>query len=902
MSALEDRRTLLCEQASPVVTGIDFVQVVDPARQDEIRIYFLLNPEDLVEPIVAAVDLPSVVGLADGAFLAGTSAAAKLWIRGESSGAAPVQIRRAHLDDPLYAGDPEIDIESAIFGRVRVGSFHRTVLTVKTRARGDFSQYVFTITKTRPSGPTPLSGKSWVDRAFNSVEFSFKQGCASESDCGGIAKVCEPTQASASVRVDYQARDFESLRLALLDFAAERYPHWVERTPADVGVMLSEVMAALGDEFSYIQDRYGREAFLETATQRRSLKHHGRLVGASLDEGAAATTYLALTCVGRGHAMAGRRVWAALDGDDPVPFEFGRGLRDSTPIDGTPPRKYWVNELWNSLTAHIFDAADTCLPKGSTSIWLANDLALASELEPGGDGGSSEGAIERFWLGRPVILEAARELGANRRFVHLVHITAVEFDEDPLALVPDGSDGLVPQRITRLSWSTAQSTPAAVELAELSILANVVPATAGARDEFIFSIRPRNGTPMSHLPVAVSRGGAMNPDTSRRPPVFRMALRLSERDGIGWLKRASETERAPELVVEELTSELESLSPRTYWGYRSSLLGSLPEQKHVTLENGSWRRIVAYDREGEEVVHSDYAGDRGLSLCFGDGEFGKIPHDDAFFRVIYRTGPATRANVSFDSIVLLNEPLRGRAPADVPQVVEPLVVAVRNPFAVTDGRDPESIERFKSLAPHAHRALSFRAVRDEDYALHASTVSGVQGSRGRARFTGSWLTQTVTPDPLGGYSVGTELRRRIERRLDAVRQVGRDVVVLDPTYVDVDLRVNVCLLQGHAFGHVREALRRAARRFFDPDAFGFGTSLRRAALEAVLQGVPGVKSVGEMSYRLRGRTGWRPFNRSDLNVSDREILRLLDLPQHPDRGSITFLIGSESRAAGNILG
>ena len=51
--------------------------------------------------------------------------------------------------------------------------------------------------------------------------------------------------------VDYLARDFWSLRRALLDFAADRYPKWAERIEADQAVMLMEIMAALGDEFAY---------------------------------------------------------------------------------------------------------------------------------------------------------------------------------------------------------------------------------------------------------------------------------------------------------------------------------------------------------------------------------------------------------------------------------------------------------------------------------------------------------------------------------------------------------------------------------------------------------------------------------------------------------------------------
>ena len=72
--------------------------------------------------------------------------------------------------------------------------------------------------------------------------------------------------------IDYTARDFWSFRRALLDFASQRYPQWQDRLEADVGNMSAEVLSALGDEFAYYQDRIAREAYFETATERRSLR------------------------------------------------------------------------------------------------------------------------------------------------------------------------------------------------------------------------------------------------------------------------------------------------------------------------------------------------------------------------------------------------------------------------------------------------------------------------------------------------------------------------------------------------------------------------------------------------------------------------------------------------------
>ena len=53
-----------------------------------------------------------------------------------------------------------------------------------------------------------------------------------------------------------------------------------------VGMMVLELLAALGDEFAYAQDRLAREATLATATQRRSLRHLARGAFAQLHHGA----------------------------------------------------------------------------------------------------------------------------------------------------------------------------------------------------------------------------------------------------------------------------------------------------------------------------------------------------------------------------------------------------------------------------------------------------------------------------------------------------------------------------------------------------------------------------------------------------------------------------------------
>ncbi len=82
--------------------------------------------------------------------------------------------------------------------------------------------------------------------------------------------------------IDYTDKDFASMRQALLDLAAYRLPEWTDRSPADIGVVLVDLFAYMGDVVGYYQDRLASEAYLDTAVERRSVIHLLRLIGYEL--------------------------------------------------------------------------------------------------------------------------------------------------------------------------------------------------------------------------------------------------------------------------------------------------------------------------------------------------------------------------------------------------------------------------------------------------------------------------------------------------------------------------------------------------------------------------------------------------------------------------------------------
>ena len=175
--------------------------------------------------------------------------------------------------------------------------------------------------------------------------------------------------------------------------------------------MLAEVMAALGDELSYVQDRYAREAYLETLSQRRSMRWHTRLVDFPIHDGLNAKTLLTVEAETAAFAEAGMRVWAIAGGEEVIPFELGDGIEDQ--INGMG---VWVHHLWNEISAHVPDESNPCLPVGSTEIYLRGDLPLSNQLpEP-------DPNPEAFWIGREMVLESTPSDPSLPRRRHLIRI------------------------------------------------------------------------------------------------------------------------------------------------------------------------------------------------------------------------------------------------------------------------------------------------------------------------------------------------------------------------------------------------------------------------------------------------------------------------------------------------
>jgi hypothetical protein len=771
----------------------------------------------------------------------------------------------------------------------------RRVLQVETAQPGDFSRYRFRL-------DLPL-----VDPYFKEMGFSFKANCPSELDCAPLPHEC-PDDELVDYPVNYLARDFWSIRQALLDFAADRHPAWQDRLEADVGMMLAEVMSAAGDESAYYQDRVARECYFETATQRRSVRRHARMVDYYLGDGKGGSTWIdfGVDASAPVHVIsAGTPVWipppAAIAGEtlaqrrdrSPSVYEVGHGIVQghaglSPPLGVLasqsaqyPSSSFNLRNGANELTAYQWDDADTCLLVGSTSLYVsghhATDLPLEDFTNP--DAPGKWVALKTNPVDSSVPVRTA--------LVRLIRVT-------------DAVDPLIPTNITLLEWEAAQATAFEMEYATLVVRGNVVPATAGETLEAYFDIDPTPqaavlpSPPPAHLPA----GNAFYTDMYSSYAIERSALLFTlpgseQRDVVSHgptLDVAS-----PEVRIMDGTLATGVWVAANEWEWKRAMLGvdsSLPTDKHFMLDDGAWRRIAGYRRLDEtgtpqEFVHFDYANGRGATVQFGDNEFGETPTRGLSMRAVYRLGRGRDDNVSTDAL------------SEFDSVAFPFILSATNPFAVLDAREPEIADQARHAAPQAFRAETFRAVRAEDYAAAVEKLDWVQRAGAQFRWTGSWLTVFATPDPKASFALTDVERLDLQRQLDRYRLAARDTQGLDPKFVNLDLEIHVCVAPSSYAGEVKAGVlgvlfgRRglhARPGFFSPDNWTFGDPLYRANLEAAIQTVPGVKAVEEIFIRRRAWFAKRPFEELVYPVAADEIIRVENDPQLPERGAVRLVM------------
>lgn len=137
-------------------------------------------------------------------------------------------------------------------------------------------------------------------------------------------------------QLDYTHKDYASLRDAMLALASEKLPTWTDHSPNDLGIVLLELFAFMGDQLFYYQDRIANESYLDTAVERRSVLNLLRLIGYELRPPQSASVDLTLLF--------------ALDAPSPVQIDTGTQFQTAAGVTGTPVNFAYLRK---SLTLNL---------------------------------------------------------------------------------------------------------------------------------------------------------------------------------------------------------------------------------------------------------------------------------------------------------------------------------------------------------------------------------------------------------------------------------------------------------------------------------------------------------------------------------------------------------------------
>ena len=670
------------------------------------------------------------------------------------------------------------------------------------------------------------------------------------------------------------AKDYASFRQLLLDLLPQLNPRFVERNPADLGIALIELLAYTGDRLSYFQDAVANEAYLETARHRISVRRHARLVDYRMHDGtnAQAVVHAAVKEGTPGdHELPARakvvtRIVAPLRGDERPPGAVLDWDQVTTERLFTDPalagaavfetlRTVQCREANNEITVHTWGNEECRLPQGATEAWLFSTPGGTNAVRP---------ALHK---GDLLLLEEVRGIDtgipgdadpAHRQVVELVEEPDEETDELFSDALLDGElqirgAGDDPLPLLHVRWGRedalrfplwlSRDDPDRGLLRGLSVArGNVAPADHGLTGE------------ETHTPA--------------EPAGDRFRLRLDR--GPLTIGRSPAGDPAPAVELQVL---FEGATDPETWRPVPDLLDSPPFAEDFVAE---------VDEDGRAV------------LRFGDGEYGRSIAGATDFTATYRVGNGSVGNVGAEALAHLALP---------PAVDTSWIEAARNPLPATGGLEPESLEEVRERAPQAFRARQLRAVTVDDWARAAREAPGVQGAVANFRWTGSWYAVVVGVDPLspddlvtspdGRIGLEPGFEARVRAHLTRFRLAGYELELRPPTFVPLELEVEICVAPGHFRSDVAQAvvdelsarvLPGGRRGFFHPERFTFGQAVYLSRIYAAVEAVQGVDTALVRVFRRYGGEDDGELASGVLPLAEAEIAQLENDPSFVEHG------------------
>ncbi|GAB4367302.1 MAG: putative baseplate assembly protein [Elainellaceae cyanobacterium] len=758
------------------------------------------------------------------------------------------------------------------------------VLLVQVNRVGDFSVYTLRLVKSSNNASPPKG----IDPQLAQIEFYFWVEEFSEFDCATPEPL--PESAPAPPVIDYLAKDYASFRRLMLDRLAVTIPEWQERSPADLGIVLVELMAYAADHLSYYQDAVATEAYLGTARKRVSVRRHVRLLDYLMHDGCNARAWIVVQLKEALNELQQDKVdGMKLLGADPAKNRsgvqfftrtiLGSGSLPADKVEASLNAGAQVFETlhditlyyaFNEINFYTWGNEQCRLPKGSTCATLQDeDGRLQKLLVPG-----SVLVFEEV-LGSAT----GNSQDADLSHRHVVRLTQVTGSIDPL---PRNQRRI---QIVEVEWSAADALPFDLWISNIDAQGRPLHNITVARGNVVLADAGRT-----------LKAEALNqaPGWNQSRPRPRLQERNLTYQGYVYVRQRQN----PWVVFDPQGAA----SAAMQWQLRDARPaialweGQLPGEDGVPVPQWQPQRdLLISDRFARDFV-VETEDDGRAYLRFGEGELGKQPDSEAPLFAVYRVGNGTQGNVGAGAIANvfiqphnLEEEMRSHL-GDIQQAIG----QIYNPLAAEGGTEPEPIDQVRLYAPQAFREQR-RTVTAADYAAMAQHYPGVQKALATRRWTGSWHTIFITVDREAGRPVDEAFKQGLRQFLEEFRLAGHDIEIDAPRYVPLDIALTIQVKPDYFRSAVKKALLDTFSSrilptgqlgFFNVDRFTFGQPVYLSQVIAQAMQVEGVQFASVRRFQRWGEAANQELELGQIGFDRLEIARLDNDPSTPENGRL----------------
>jgi hypothetical protein len=154
-------------------------------------------------------------------------------------------------------------------------------------------------------------------------------------------------------------------------------------------------------------------------------------------------------------------------------------------------------------------------------------------------------------------------------------------------------------------------------------------------------------------------------------------------------------------------------------------------------------------------------------------------------------------------------------------------------------------------------------------------------------------------DRIGGAAVDPAFEAELTAGLDSYRMAGQDVEIDNPLHVSLEVELAICVRDGYYRADVESAVQEVfsnrllsdgRRGLFHPDNFTFGQPVYLSPLYAAARSIPGVGTVDVITFQRQGIPGRQALDDGKLTLGSREIARLDNDPNFPERGILRITL------------